>query len=62
MEVVREKIRSANRHLEEVRKGLVEQRAWEMVVLTDLAEGLGKEEEARREVIECEEVLKRGKQ
>ena len=55
-------MRRYNRHLEEVRKGLVEQRAREMLVLTDLAEGLGREEEARREVVECEEVLKRGQQ
>ena len=62
MEIVREEMRRYNRHLEEVRKGLVEQRAREMLVLTDLAEGLGREEEARREVVECEEVLKRGQQ
>ena len=62
MEVVREQLRKANRHLEEVRKGLVGQTAREMVVLTDLEEWLGKEEEARGEVIECEEVLKSGLQ
>ena len=62
MEVVREEVRRANRHLEEVRKGLVEHRAREMVVLTDLDECLGREEEAKGEVIKCEEVLVREQQ
>ena len=55
METVREEVKRANSYLEEVRKGLVEQRAREMVVLTDLEEWLGRQEEAMREVSECEE-------